>query len=385
MCDLYILSFVIALALGISHVLAPFYESAAVHRHFLTLQTAFQSSSRHAFSQKYVESKRAGRTLVAIILGLNVKQAASQGMIDSSLLPSRAGLLQPAVTRIAEEDDSLFVSEDENETPAPKIQINGHTQDFAPFAASSASASTSSNVFQGFSQTATSESSSNLEINKPAGPFAQPAPQPVESKQTFSSLFAASQKQGPTTTTVTTPNPFAFSFPATSTSQISAASQSQNGVSNAQQAPGLFLAKSSVSTSETRDTAVSTSPFQFKPPDSTNLPPATSAQPFSFTAPAPRPFSLPAGDGSVSVSDSTKTTQAPSSSILNFPDKTPSLAETKAESGPSLFSHPVQKPDAFQKPPSLFNTSGPSFPETEGIYPLSVNLCHYPLGSLMLI
>lgn len=299
-------------------------------------------------------------------------------MIDTSLLPSRVDTLQPAaVTETAEENDSLFVSEDENETPAPKIQVNGHTPELDGFAEPSTSASTFGNAFQGFSQTATSESSSNLGINKPAGPFAQPMPQLAESKQTFSSMFGASQTQGPAATSAIPPNPFGLSAPATLTSQKSAASQTQNTISaqpNAQQTSSIFSAKSSFLTSETKsDTAASTSLFQPKPPGAAHIPPATSAQPFSFTpalsnAPVTGPSPAPAGDRPASVFDSLKAAQAPSSSIFDFSNKTPSIGEPKPASGPNMFSQPVQKPDIFQqKPPSLFP------PKTEGIYPLSIN------------
>ncbi|KAL2000642.1 hypothetical protein VTN02DRAFT_2807 [Thermoascus thermophilus] len=309
----------------------------------------FQPSSQHAFSEKYVESKRAGRTLVAIILGLNIKQAASQGMIDTSLLPSRVDTLQPAaVAETAEENESLFVSEDENETPAPKVQVNGHTPELDGFEKPSTFASPFGNAFQGHSRTATGESSSNLEINKPAGPFAQPVPQPAESKRTFSSMFGASQTQGPAATSAIPPGPFRFSAPATFTQQNSAPSQTQNTLfsaqPNAQPTSSIFSAKPG---------------FLTKPPTA-HFPPATSAQPFSFTpavsnAPVTGPSPAPAGGRPASVFDSLKAAQAPSSSIFNFSNQTPSIGEPKPASGPNLFSQPVQEPGTFhQKPPSLF-------------------------------
>ncbi|KAK2770238.1 hypothetical protein FQN53_005658 [Emmonsiellopsis sp. PD_33] len=66
---------------------------------------AFQPSSQQTFSYEYVESKRCGRTLVALILGMNVAQAASRQMIDESLLQS--------YTKQNEEVESLFVTDEE--------------------------------------------------------------------------------------------------------------------------------------------------------------------------------------------------------------------------------------------------------------------------------
>ncbi|THC92132.1 hypothetical protein EYZ11_008400 [Aspergillus tanneri] len=96
---------------------------------------AFQPSSDHSFSERYVESKRAGRTLVAIILGLNIKEAATLGMIETYLLPQR---IQPGTAN----DDSLFVSDDDNKvlpsSPQPNALLaNGPATSDSPVSASS--------------------------------------------------------------------------------------------------------------------------------------------------------------------------------------------------------------------------------------------------------
>jgi len=78
-----------------------------------TLSLAFRPSSQQTFSEEYVESKRCGRTLVALILGMNVAQAARHGMIDESLLPANS--LSGETSTRSDEDESLFVSEDEGQ------------------------------------------------------------------------------------------------------------------------------------------------------------------------------------------------------------------------------------------------------------------------------
>ncbi|KAL1958980.1 hypothetical protein VTO42DRAFT_3221 [Malbranchea cinnamomea] len=67
----------------------------------------FQPSSEQVFSDKLVESKRRGRSLVALILGMNVAQAIKHGMINTSLFASEA------VSEGFGKDESLFVSDDE--------------------------------------------------------------------------------------------------------------------------------------------------------------------------------------------------------------------------------------------------------------------------------
>ncbi|KAF9894057.1 hypothetical protein FE257_009030 [Aspergillus nanangensis] len=85
---------------------------------------AFQPSSEHAFSEKFVESKRAGRSPVAIVLGLNIKEASELGMIDSSLLPERT-LALPSTVGVAADDNALFVSDEGNIYPPSCMQSNG--------------------------------------------------------------------------------------------------------------------------------------------------------------------------------------------------------------------------------------------------------------------
>ncbi|KAJ6130457.1 hypothetical protein N7512_003237 [Penicillium capsulatum] len=74
-------------------------------------------SSAHSYSHTYVESKRAGRTLVAIILGMTVREAARMGMIDSSALEH----IQTSPVGEESDEDALFVSDKYNQTPAPLV------------------------------------------------------------------------------------------------------------------------------------------------------------------------------------------------------------------------------------------------------------------------
>ncbi|EEP79362.1 predicted protein [Uncinocarpus reesii 1704] len=75
---------------------------------------AFQPSSEQIFSEYLVETKRYGRTLPAIILGMTVSQALRHGMIDKSLLRPESGFAALS-NKATNEQESLFVSDDENE------------------------------------------------------------------------------------------------------------------------------------------------------------------------------------------------------------------------------------------------------------------------------
>ncbi|PGH18261.1 hypothetical protein AJ79_00600 [Helicocarpus griseus UAMH5409] len=79
---------------------------------------AFQPSSQQTFSYEFVESKRCGRTLVALILGMNVVQSARRGMIDESLLQSDSASQQDAKQNA--DADGLFVSDDEGQGQTSK-------------------------------------------------------------------------------------------------------------------------------------------------------------------------------------------------------------------------------------------------------------------------
>ncbi|ODH13141.1 hypothetical protein ACO22_07558 [Paracoccidioides brasiliensis] len=74
---------------------------------------AFRPSSQQTFSYEYVESKRCGRTLVALILGMNVVQAARRGMIDEALLSQSYAVSQPGL-ELKDDGGGLFVSDDED-------------------------------------------------------------------------------------------------------------------------------------------------------------------------------------------------------------------------------------------------------------------------------
>ncbi|WEW56441.1 actin cytoskeleton and mitosis protein [Emydomyces testavorans] len=82
----------------------------------------FQPSSQQVFSVYLVESKRYGRTLPAIILGMSVSQALRHGMIDRILLDTGSEPVTSA-DDARESQESLFVSDDEEEKEIEKVHV----------------------------------------------------------------------------------------------------------------------------------------------------------------------------------------------------------------------------------------------------------------------
>lgn len=151
--------------------------------------------------------KRSGRTLAAIILGLNIKEAADAGMVDRDLLAVRDDL-QPSLTQPNPAgDESLFVSDDENETQAPVVDMVDST--------AAAPTLPESQHQQIFDKSRTSGQCPFGEVSQlqsaqdqPNG-FSQPAvaKEPHEPAQTFSSLFAPANPLTSANTSLATSSP----------------------------------------------------------------------------------------------------------------------------------------------------------------------------------
>ncbi|KAJ6164587.1 hypothetical protein N7470_003259 [Penicillium chermesinum] len=79
----------------------------------------FAPSSEHSFSQNHVESKRAGRNLPAVILGMSIQQAMMTGMMDMSTLPKATSMpimapqLMPLQESASSESDDPMVEGEE--------------------------------------------------------------------------------------------------------------------------------------------------------------------------------------------------------------------------------------------------------------------------------
>ncbi|PYI00794.1 nuclear pore complex protein An-Sac3 [Aspergillus sclerotiicarbonarius CBS 121057] len=321
---------------------------------------AFQPSSDHSFSEKHVESKRAGRTLAAIILGLNIKESANLGMVDVSYLSERVPALPAPMPGPFTNDDSLFVSDDENVSMSSNFQVaEPPSQDESP-RDSPASASSLRNAFAEFSQPGAS-----TEPDRPAAfSFAQPPtnPQPSEAKnQTFSSLFPSSSPAGifPAPATAAS-NPFA---PATSPSTLPNLPQGESTTTFTprpanQQPTSIFTITPQPSTSNNKENAPpfsSPAPFKFptafQPNTTSTSLPSTSA--FSFDS-KPDQANVPAaGQPAPSIFDTAKApfSSGTPNSIFSFPGLSTVSAEAPAQQ-PQAASQPFGV--ALSQPSSVF-------------------------------
>ncbi|RAK74262.1 putative leucine permease transcriptional regulator (SAC3) [Aspergillus fijiensis CBS 313.89] len=366
---------------------------------------AFQPSSDHAFSDTYVESKRAGRTLPAIILGLNIKEAANLQMIDSSLLPERLPALPAPQPHTWTNDDSLFVSDDENPSAFRFASSHEGSSRNSPTSTSSLQ-----NAFVNVPPAATSTEPSR----PPTFSFASPSPQPqAPEKQAapFSSLFpnpssntfGAPSPLPPTPFTTSTPtlpqsSQSPLSLSATSSGQPSSSSPVSNGASTfsfskppqQDQSTISFPSASGNQQASSGAFAVTTSPFSFPKPSqqdesskhvssTSNAQKASSnsfastASPFNFgqpAQPAQPTTALPTGISqqpifaNVQSPSQDKQQQPPLSSLssstpFKFPTSStqPSSTSPFSTSVPASASNPVFSTTG-QSAPSIFSTGG---------------------------
>ncbi|KAJ6107653.1 hypothetical protein N7523_008976 [Penicillium sp. IBT 18751x] len=281
---------------------------------------AFSPSSEHSFSESYVESKRSGRSLVAVILGMNIREAARMGMVDKSCLDQRTDKSADMTL----DNESLFVTDDENETPAPVVEMNSPSLD-------SEVESNTSNLFQNPVPSSSVNPFANLHppANQPpnppqtsstanpfasifsAAPVANNSPASSLKLNPFSSVFssAATVKPAPTPSALSTPSPNSFS--SVLSGGIAASTSSVPATSNAFAAPAfkaqvspepsrsLFSFSKPLETSQNEETPATTavsSPFSsFKSPEPsekqdipapTTVPAEASASIFSGTSPS---------------------------------------------------------------------------------------------------
>ncbi|KAI2740467.1 hypothetical protein DTO013E5_5508 [Penicillium roqueforti] len=278
----------------------------------------FAPSSDHSFSETYVESKRAGRTLVAVILGMNIREAARMGMIDRSQLPHKSETLPEAEA----EDGDLFVSDIDNRTPAPVVETHNTIQD------TSASEFRIASESQKCLQSTPASSPSLFQSNLPAAASKSPNPfgifQPSKTASPPSNPFATSIPS--TTVTPSAPSPFAslpnpFSFP-----------------------------KPEKTDASSLTTNVAPSPFQTKPPPQTDSADKPAVSSIGSAGPSPSPFA-----------------STSSSSIFSKPAYAKPKTETATTTPPvPEFPKPIFFPPASStadKPASVFqNGSGSVLP-----------------------
>ncbi|KAE8350949.1 SAC3/GANP/Nin1/mts3/eIF-3 p25 family-domain-containing protein [Aspergillus coremiiformis] len=320
----------------------------------------FQRSTDHTFSEKFVESKRAGRTLVAIILGLNIKQAAQLGMIDNSLLEKRRLALPAPKAEASADDEGLFVSDEDNEIPRSTIQANGSFGQDGVTHDLPTSADSLHEAFGEPSQILTSTGS------KQAGGLFSQTPntfQPSSFSPSFSPVNSVSAF------TASTPsNPFA-SLPSFASSKNNSSSLFSVG-SSTPQSKSVFATGSSPVASQqdgpnASNTTSMTSPFKFPSLFQPNT--TSTASPFSFPTAVPdaspnQTARLTAGQPS-SIFNTIKAPilSAPSNTIFGQSTASSDTGSQSLTPSPKAFHEPFTQPSTSF--PAPFSSKSDEIPK----------------------
>ncbi|CAG8055821.1 unnamed protein product [Penicillium olsonii] len=375
----------------------------------------FSPSTDHSFSETYVESKRAGRNLVAIILGMSINQAASMGMIDRTKVPARRmGPSQNGSADDYQSSDSMVdespieLAENASQKPDQSIStsfaspfqgLGGGSQTGSIFSAPSAEFKTS-NPFAQQPDPAAAQSLGNpftkpAEANKTAtapvtegvvsSPFNQIPSQPAPPKEKaffgFSNPFA--NKASSTTSNIFAPQP--PTLPQTETPQPATATSSTLFSSTSSNAPSIF--PKPATTSSTNFFCQPSSPFSFANPleatrktdASTEATPAVSS-PFASNSPPLnpaastlfKPFSAPPApseaknpfEGLSSSASGSSTTSSAFPTLSKAPESNQSTesAEVTASAPSALFKSDSASKDSSTTSKNPFGFSQQSFP-----------------------
>lgn len=346
--------------------------------------TAFQPSSDHSFSEQYVESKRAGRNLVAIVLGLNVKEAAILGMIDRSLLPERDSSIAPIGQMAIDNDDSLFVSEDDNEVSPTGIGISQSNEGPAEATSKQPPTSGSGSAFAGISEPTA------VSVQSPTTGFSFPKPnesQTPAAPNPLGSLFGDNKSEE----TASSPslNPFAKPFSPFSSLQGTESSQptaTPPKSASPAQPPSLFSnTGSSAQTSQSEEAPATSaaSPFSFpsaiQPPapqsslsnpfQNIQKPTTSNTSPFGapslFNVKPDQPSGSTAGQSSTSIFDTAKPTP-PEASTPSFSFSKPIQSATQEHQTSTPKTSPPQPPVQPAQPTLPFSPSSDSEEEKKG-------------------
>ncbi|KAJ5689408.1 hypothetical protein N7462_003800 [Penicillium macrosclerotiorum] len=324
----------------------------------------FQSSTEHAFSETYVEVKRSGRSLVAIVLGMTIAESAAMGMIDTSSLPERMQEMQEAPTEFAtsldeqDEQDELFVTDKYNEAPAPTVVITSPSLNLDSDSATSGTPTFSFNpTAPSFAEPAELAKSNILSANDQPSTLSQPPAQP---SNPFASMFGSNNMANKVPEPAAAP-PFQFtSMDPSSTSAPPFNPFASKPSSSLSTAPTFKPAENGQNKSATDEVPVSAaapSPFAttgaFPSPSAANIfasKPSSSPSPFSFPKPT---------EPSETIRSSANSPNPFAASISSFTPPKPLLPEQN--DSPALTNTMVP-----QQPASVFSATKPVSPHTEG-------------------
>ncbi|KAJ6022050.1 hypothetical protein N7540_007554 [Penicillium herquei] len=341
-------------------------------------QNIFPPGGReHTYSESCVEFKRAGRSVIAVILGMSVQEAARTSMIDKFELHARHDPSSRTTTEVMENNmdmEAIPTMEPENPMPVPDQLVDS-------------SASSTPNPFQNAFSTGKNSplGSTPIPSVQPSMPTSQPSNlfQPSQSPSPFASMFPTSTETNKPAATPTPPpsssimqqtvlpgsgSQSPFSFPKQTEPSVEIKEASTPATFTPQPEPLFQTTKPLFPSTDTKDTSTQQAPLQasgFK-----------SASPFNFSAPT-----------TTQTSTSTTTTSMSTAT----PNQTPNAhffptQSTSAQSSQSLFQpSPVQKtaPSLFQpaQPKEQPLTASSLFPSASTTSPFSASTSGAPAAT----
>lgn len=287
--------------------------------------------------------------MAAIVLGLNVREAATLGMIDKTLISERSAL-DSSQQMFVDNNDSLFVSDDDNEIPAPVPQPNEDTSMVKP------SASSFGNISHPVASNMPSPTSGFSFQQKPV------EPQPASTLNPFPSFLTFNPQSNYTTPPAASLSPFAKPFspaPSAQTLQTSQPTTTSLTPANKDQSPSIFSSPSPFAQSGHSDKEPATSAATPRKFPNVSQPPTSQTPSFSLfqnpqqsTTPSASPFGAPQtafNAKSTQLGGSTAGQSSPS--IFDVAKPSP-----PAESGPSLFNlgtKPALFTEKSENPPEV--------------------------------
>lgn len=284
-------------------------------------------------------------------------------MIDNSVLPERSLALPAPKSSVSKDnDDSLFVSDDENEIPAPSIQMDEPPVDISHDDNPPEPTPTFQN---GVGQQTGNASTSELSAQAPAF-------QPQEPSKPFPSLFSGNLGGTPAAPHSTAPYPFTSVSPFAS-SQTTPATQSFGPFSLSPEKPDHTFDAApnpvapSLNQSATNNAAPASTTPQFEFPGASQ-PPSLSPFGIPSTSTPPNPFNKTtentAGQPSKSLFDSVKPPAFPTStgSLFNFSgqstapkEQDPQVPQKDTSAGASSLFAPKTNGMSGQQRPSIID------------------------------
>lgn len=253
-------------------------------------------------------------------------------MIDRSALPERSLALAPKPSTAKNEDDALFVSDDENEIPAPSVKVD----ESVPEITKDKPSAPAFGFGNGFAGTAKPLGSEPSAIPPQQATTSQPSA--LQPGNPLSSMFGGNFGGAPAAplSTAPAPNPFASFSSSYATPKPTPASQAPGPFSFSNPNPGPERSNPMSYTAQ--------NPFAVAgQKEPTTAPPSTTS-----------PFKFPSAFPSAS-------SQSPASSPFGFPTTSTTTTTTNSNQSPGVAAGQPPKSFSDSTKPSIFsgNTTSP--------------------------